>query len=384
MSRSTQRLITGLAVVTLALPLLYVALGMTVRDTLRGPTQEADDESLSLSCVTQRPRTIEDLNAWIDSARSIGGFAGADVGASVELGDGRSLWVFGDSIRSPSTPGPVLVHNSMLVVDQDCVSTVEQPEQGAVIPDAADGTGYWPVTVDRVAVPSGDRVAVGLFRVRSHGTGTWDFEVLGSAIAVFDVPAGGVPRLEAVVDVGDPARDDTPTWGVSVAVVRDWIYLYGTARPTPESTGWSLHVARTRLVDVTNPDRWSYWDGRRWSPKGASPAPVISAEHGVSRVLSVFEEGGQWYVVSKRDDFLGTDLVIWKGDSPHGPFVAGPAVRKIPSTPERLQYMALAHPHLLPEPGTVVVSWSRNGGDLAAIQADPTRYRPVFARVPLP
>ena len=101
-------------------------------------------------------------------------------------------------------------------------------------------------------------------------------------------------------------------------------------------------------------------------------------------MLSVFRRDDDWYVVSKRNDFLGTDLVIWKGDRPQGPFVAGPAVRKIPSTPDHLQYMALAHPHLHPRPGTVVVSWSRNGGELAEIRADPTRYRPVFARVPLP
>ncbi len=384
-TRSTLRIIVVLMATALALPLAFLTLGHTVRDALHPPTPAAPDAAgLSLACVGGVPTNVDDLNTWIDTARNVGGFVGADVGASVELSDGRSLWVFGDSLRSASAPGPAMVHNSMLLVDDACIRLVGTPDLGAVVPDAADGSGYWPVSIDHLAVPGGDRVAVGLFKVRFHGTGMWDFEVAGSAVAVFEVPTGGTPELLEVRDVADHVTDDRPAWGVSVAVVDDWVHLYGTARPTPTSTGWSLHVARTRVDDLTEPDEWQYWNGRNWHGGPADAAAVIPAEHGVSRVLSVFRRDGAWYAVSKRDDFIGTDLVIWKGSSPHGPFEAFPPVLQIPSTSDRLRYMALAHPHLLPEPGSVVVSWSRNGGDLAAIRSDPTRYRPVFARVPLP
>jgi hypothetical protein len=57
---------------------------------------------------------------------------------------------------------------------------------------------------------------------------------------------------------------------------------------------------------------------------------LIPAVRGVSQTLSVFQGGDRWYAVSKRDDYLGTDLVIWTAPSPTGPFRATPPVARIP------------------------------------------------------
>ncbi|WP_235738491.1 hypothetical protein [Nocardioides alcanivorans] len=385
MRRTTLRLIVVVVAVVALVPITFVLFGLSVNRALE--VKEAGDEpddSFGLGCVAARPDSVTELNQWLTRARTVGSDVGADVGASVELSDGRSMWVFGDTIRAAGAAGPTMVRNSALIVDDECVRTISTPDGGAVIPDAADGTGYWPVTIDHIAVEGGDRVAVGLFRVVGHGDGTWDFTTPGTALAEFWVPTGGTPELEQVVDVASTASDQTPAWGVAVVVRNRWIHVYGTSRPSDDSTGWALHVARLKLPDITDPTRWQYWDGRRWGDDPAASAAIIPADGGVSRVLTVFRRDRHWYAVSKRNDFLGTDLVIWKGDAPQGPFVATPAALQIPSTPDNLQYMALAHPHLLPEPGTVVVSWSRNGGGLDEIRAEPSRYRPVFARVPLP
>src|SRR5262245_40440397 len=55
---------------------------------------------LSLDCLPfAQPRTVGDLNETVARYRAMPGFVGADVGASVTLSDGRSLWVFGDTLR---------------------------------------------------------------------------------------------------------------------------------------------------------------------------------------------------------------------------------------------------------------------------------------------
>jgi hypothetical protein len=46
--------------------------------------------------------------------------------------------------------------------------------------------------------------------------------------------------------------------------------------------------------------------------------------------------------------------------------------------------MPLAHPTLLPEQGTVVISYSRNQVDVGRVFRDPQLYRPRFLRVRLP
>ena len=121
-------------------------------------------------------------------------------------------------------------------------------------------------------------------------------------------------------------------------------------------------------------------------PFGIGVGARQHAVGGVEQTLSVFAEGPTWYAVSKRDGALGSDVVIRSAPAPTGPFTAGEVVASRPSNPEAgvLAYAALAHPALFPEPGTIVISVSRNTTDADAIAADPTLYRPEFFRVPLP
>jgi len=49
-----------------------------------------------------------------------------------------------------------------------------------------------------------------------------------------------------------------------------------------------------------------------------------------------------------------------------------------------LRYMPLAHPDLIKDPGSVIVSYSRNNTDVKKVQDDPFLYRPQFLQVTLP
>ena len=306
----------------------------------------------------------------------------------VLLEDGRRLWVFGDTLRQEGFDGQRLVHNSMLLFSAGCATVVMPRDHGAVVPDRADGVGYWPMDVAAVHPQGYDLVGISLLRVRTTGTGIFDFQVLGPAIALFEVPVGRAPRLLTVRDLGPDDPDlSRPLWGAAVEPVGDRVYVYGTAQPPGEATfGRALSVARATLLDVADQSAWEYWDGRRWQPRARRAAPVIAAQGGVSQVLSVFERDDTWYVVSKRDDVFGRDLVIWKGSSPVGPFVPSAPLAELPSDSAGglLRYMPLAHPDLLPEKGTVVVSYSRNVADLERVVDDPDLYRPKFLRVRLP
>ena len=59
---------------------------------------------------------------------------------------------------------------------------------------------------------------------------------------------------------------------------------------------------------------------------------------------------------------------------------------KLPSDPQtgELRYMPLAHPDLMPDQASVLVSYSRNNTDFKKVQGDPFLYRPQFLRVRLP
>jgi hypothetical protein len=333
--------------------------------------------------------SVADLNAFVRAVRGDPAFAGGDVGASVRLQDGRRLFVFGDTLRSPTFAGERFVRNSMLVFSPGCGQVVLPADRGAVIPDRADGVGYWPMSIARVQHPGYDMVGISAQRVRSTGgPGVFAFEVLGPAAALFKVPRGGTPELQSVHDVGPDAAGTTrPMWGAAAVVDHGWVYLYGTSRPErATSGGFALRVARVRADALVDRRSWRYWDGRRWSGTARRARVLLPAADGVSQTLSVFREGTRWYAVSKRGEVLGHDLTIWTAPGPQGPFTASPEVVPIPSDAATgtLRYMPLAHPDLLPERGTVVVSYSENNTDYAVVRDDPRRYRPRFVRMRLP
>jgi len=354
------------------------------------PSAPTVPEASETRCLPIEPvRSVPDLNRLVTQVRGSGAFQGADVGADVTLQDGRRLWLFGDTLRSADFDGQRFVRNSMLVFEPGCAQVVLPADHGALIPDRADGVGYWPMSVAKIERPGYDLVGVSAQRVKGADApdGPLAFDNLGPAVALFVVERGRTPQLLGVRDVG-PDDDDPrrPTWGAATAVSDGWVYLYGTARPGRGLVfGFSLHVARVRPDDVLRPDRYRYWNGRAWTRDASDLATLVPAEGGVSQTLSVFERGGRWYAVSKRDEFLGKDLVVWSASRPTGPFTPSAPVAQIPSEPDgRLRYMPLAHPDLLPERGSVVVSYSQNDTDLAEVARDPFVYRPRFLRIPLP
>lgn len=365
---------------------LAVALAPGPSDTLRDPVQlAAETRCLPVSPIT----TVGELNRLVGEVRGSSEFQGADVGADVSLQDGRHLWVFGDTLRSEDFDGQRFVRNSMLVFKEGCANVVLPADHGALIPDRADGVGYWPMSIAKVERVGYDLVGVAVQRVRgaARPDGAAAFENLGPSVALFVVPRGKTPQLLGVTDFGEDKFDlSRPTWGAAAAVHEGWIYLYGTANPQKSLVfGFSLQVARVRPDDLLDQSLWRYWDGSSWQRSASKAAVLIPADGGVSQTLSVFEQDGRWFAVSKRDEFIGTDLVIWSSPGPTGPFTAGPPVASIPSKESgTLRYMPLAHPNLLPVDGTVVVSYSQNDTDVSKVANDPFLYRPRFLRVKLP
>ena len=382
-----------LRVLGLVAPSGFILLGATTLAPGPGELVEAPEVvgASETDCLpTGDLGSVRELDAFATEVRGNPEFQGGDVGASVILQDGRQLFVFGDTLRGDDFNGQQFVRNSMLLFTETCAQAVLPADHGALIPDRGDGVGYWPMSVFRVEHPGYDLLGVATQRVRANDdtdAGVFAFDILGPSIAVFVVTTGGTPQLIATRDLGPDLADTTrPIWGAAAAVSGDWLYLYGTARPAAGTFGFSLQVARMDVDDVLDQRRWDYWDGADWQGDPDAAAVLIPAEGGVSQTLSVFEQGGRWYALSKRDEVLGTDLTVWTAPGPTGPFTATATLARIPSdaVTGTLRYLPLAHPDLLPRPGSVVVSYSQNNTDFDVVRDDPRRYRPRFLRVQLP
>lgn len=373
----------------LALGLLVVVAGGLLRSAAVEPDSSTGPSAGVSECVSIGTLdSVRALNRFVQTSSGTTDFLGADVGVDVTLPDRRRVWFFGDTLRVDADGRPVLVRNSALLFSPGCVRVLHGARGESLIPDRSDGVGYWPMSAFWADLDGEGHLYVFAQRVKTVSDNPFGFVVLGPAVARFAVPSSGVPQLEAVTELGADRRDQrTPAWGAAAAVTSRWVYLYGTsARRLSGIHGFALRVARTRPHNLEIQSRWRYWDGSTWNADPEHAAALIAEVGGVSQTLSVFRSGGRWWAFSKRDEFLGTDLALWSAASPRGPFADPVVVGRLAcdGSGGELRYMPLAHPELLPRPGTIVISWSRNHEDLAAVCGDPTLYRPHFARLRLP
>lgn len=366
----------------LALSTTVTSCGIDTSTASDAPTPGRDSDA---DCQAATPYAdLEAMAADIARAPSIVGLAGGDMAVDTQLSDGDLLMAFGDTILDSPLTQERMVRNAVLAFGGDRTCLVLGTGGSAFIPDRADGVGYWPTSLVEVAP---GRVAMFAQRVADRSDDR--FINLGPSVTEVRIDGDGIPHAVRVTEIGpdDPSRQRIG-WGAGVWHADDgFVYVYGTANPERELVfGWSLRVARVAPERIFDVGAWEYWAGAEWSADATRAVEIIPAVGGVEQTLSVFAEGGQWYAVSKRDGYLGADVVIRSAPSPVGPFTTGDVVASRPSYPEAgiLAYAAIAHPALFPEPGTIVLSVSNNSTDADAVSADPTLYRPEFFRVPLP
>ena len=311
----------------------------------------------------------------------------ADIGASTLLNDGRVVWVFGDTLRSDMTPG--LVANSMLVSGGKCASQLLPAQDGPVIPDAKNGDVYWPMSALSWDDSGRERLVVLCARTRRGTSGDpLDFAFVAPAAALFEVPPGGAPQLQDVIQVAKTNPDPHQiNWGAASFHDRHWIYIYGT-RLTGEQLvfGRELYAARVPLASPEDLSTWRYWDSSDWQPKQSRATAVLGAEGGVSQTLSVDDLGdGRYLAVSKRDGDLGDFIYSWSAPSPAGPWTPHKGV-PAPNDLKAglLKYAPLAHPQIPLGNGMLLVAVSRNTTDPQRLLDDPDLGVVEFVEVALP
>ncbi len=360
---------------------------LTATSTPAGGTPSAADGQLQPRCPApperRRLKNAAAANRLVADT-NLPGWQAADIGASALLGDGRIVWVFGDTLRRRLSPP--MVANSMLITAGLCVSQLVAADRGPIIPDANPTTVYWPMSAIVLHRGPQDVLIILCSRIR-RGSRAYDFTFLGTSAAVFDVGPLGVPRLRSIEQItpNDPSREQV-NWGAAAVVHGDQLYVYGT-RLTGEklSFGRELHVARVPTANPGGRKGWQFWDGKQWQDDVRHSAAVLPAGGGVSQTLSVDVVGDSFIAVSKRDGDLGDFVYTWTSAGPTGPWAPRRAVRAPAGFDTgSLQYAPLAHPEVPLDSGELLVSISRNTTDLAALVENPRLGRPRFAQVPLP
>ncbi len=320
--------------------------------------------------------------------RSGHSWLGGDGAASVDLGDGRILWMFGDSFISPG-PGRSrhqagVVRNSVAVqsgYDPTAASITFHYGGTAEDPEAYFRTGtanwYWPVSG---AMAEGSLV-VFLMDVKIH-RGDLGFMVESWMAMVCKEPRGPPEKWRwRRADLAGHPRSIVP--GAALLVEGGHLYAFGVAKQGSHP----VYLCRWREADaaegrLAEPEWWR-GSQKGWMGPGAPDSPPAALfENGQAEfTVHSLEQGG--YMQIQSLGFGPARLGARFASEITGPW-SMPEVFYSP--PERrhadvLVYAAKAHPEL--SGADLVVTYMANTLNWNALLADQTLYYPRFLKVSL-
>jgi hypothetical protein len=368
-------------------------------------------------------------DAWDAAFTRAGGWNGGDIGHSIDLGDGRTLWLFGDSIVGPVREGARAGGESKFV--RGAVGWHETPTDGEApgevsfaipeafggVPGAAwaspapglfeEGAWYWLMGDGEMVLDGAGRPRFVLFATAigraGNPEGMWDFRQVGGAVLTVGDTSGEPGGWEAVQRrnplVGEAAgmeeeARETDNWGLAVvawppggqAGARE-MYVYGVRSRGPGDA--RLVVARCGEGELDAPGSWEFFDGDGWAARredaGAVASGVVSEFTVDPVVVPGRDGGGPVLVLVQSEPMLGRRVLARTARSPEGPWSEPKplfGVERAGKEPGLLTYAAKGHAALSRE-GELLVSYVINSSDFGRVFRDASLYRPRFVRVPL-
>jgi Domain of unknown function (DUF4185) len=383
----------------------------------------------SIAADDQQPvMSVTPDAAWTAVFDRTDGWTGADCAGSVDLGDGRTLWMFGDTwlgkIRDGKRqPGATMVNNSIAVHPTEKFAAWRPPDPRAVQfvwgPNDKKGKpAAWavppPIAGDAASAEDwlwcngggvvglgpdgkGRRLVVFFFRVRHnpHGQGVWAFTTVGTCFAVIDNVADPPERWRSKfydlrhAPVGASHDEREVLWGLSVSRERNAsgdegrLRIFGTLRKGRFET--SLVLARAKFASIDRLD-FEFFDGMAWRPNCEACAKPLAG--GLVSEFSVEEmnnAGKPTWVLIQSEPFLGKRIFARTAPKPEGPWSPRRTIYTVPDVAaSRAYFTYAAKGHAaLSRPGELVVTYLVNSQNFADVVRDTTIYHPKFLRVPL-
>jgi hypothetical protein len=307
--------------------------------------------------------TTADYQALLDTRGPV--WSGADGAFPVDLGDGRRLWLFGDTFSGPTDATRILdgyafVRNSVAVEEGTCFDfRLGGSKQSPMdfLPRPVGGQWFWPL--DGVVDHDTGLVHLTALRLqRADGPVGFRWRVIDHALVTLDAGSlqfrswAPMPRWAFL------------HWGLSLVEHDGWVYVYARA----DIAGVRHYVARTRANGLLGA-AWEFFDGSSWSADQSTIQPMEfqrsdgTPDDAPLPALSVERYGDGFLASAKRCDILCDDVTAWYAPTPNGPWHAVNANRGRVATTLAEHGLIVYGGRLVPSAdGTMMVLWSVNDG----------------------
>ena len=355
------------------------------------------------------------------------GWTGADGCYSVELGDGRTLWLYSDTwvgtiAQGKHAEGSRLVNNSIGL--QPAVINGKAPKRDSLEyhwgkpgkdgkprawiepdlplkaddPQAAGKSWYWLLDGCMISPPGGGKkllvFLMHMGRKKEGGDGVFNFRMLGGALAVISNPLDAPSQWKITQAVNPHSRrkgSDDISWATALYHSEGegpgepgTLYIYGIR--DVKGLNKEVVLARAPAARADDFSTWRFFNGKNWSRKSSDSVKITDQavnEHTVERI----SYGGKNHLVLvESQPVFGRHVLVRTAANPEGPWSEFRKVFLVTNLEKgkhkRFTYAGKGHAHLS-VPGELLISYVINSHNFWDMVGDASIYRPRFIRVPL-
>lgn len=301
-----------------------------------------------------------------------GGWTGGDATYSIPIDENTHLWLFGDTflgtVRSDrSRPGSKLYNNTFVLQKGEEFTTYHggttaNPE--AFLKPPEEDWWYW---------PGHGQLHEGTIQIIMFAMGqTSEGGQFGFEYKALDLYTLSLPDLSILSQERKMLFAGT-NFGATLMQSGGYTYIYGAEKVAVNKF---LHVARVEGTDLSQD--WEHFAGQgTWSMKETDSKAIFS---NVSEQFSVIQRPEGFYLMT-QNYFLGSQLYLYSGATPLGPFDNEQTLYCTPETAEgNFTYNAFVHEQFSTD-DTLLISYNVNSRAFADLFRNADNYRPYFVNV---
>jgi hypothetical protein len=316
-------------------------------------------------------------------------WVGADVASSVDLGGGRTLWLFGDTWIDSSGTGTR--RGARMVSNSVAIQSGTDPVTSAITfswGKAADGgpSAFFP---DRGTeslwfgngVRVGDRLVLFFARTIRTGKGI-GFENVGWTAVMVDNP-DAEPSAWRVRPLATPTNPLGIVVGfAAVLQLGEHVYAFGSQDPVKSHPIFAARwpAAEVRRGSLLQPEWWA-GDRLGWVPDSSAAPRWPLFENGQSELTIHRDQATQQFLGVQTQGFGPSDVLMRAAPGLTGPWTAARMVYRPPEYHRAnvMIYAGKAHPQLTG--GDLVLTYATNTFQFVEHLTDSLIYYPRFVRL---
>ncbi len=317
-----------------------------------------------------------------------GGVTGADGAISIDLKDGRSMFMWGDSffgdvvndVRQP--PVAFMMGNVFTTIDDKEIKNyyrgTPQAPRSYIEADSTGSTPtwYWP---GHGFVKDG---ILYLFMSKFHKEGEGPFAFAYEQCDYFTLDA---KTLKVLTKTNFPAANENGVhYGHAVLEDGKYVYVYGTLSNNKAFTA-DVHVARC-VIENNVLANFEFWDGSNWQSDAKKSQKIAGVTQAVSEQFNVVKLHDK-YVLVTQDRFKNVkDIYSFTSDKPQGPFGNEKLIYTVNEpnyeADSMMTYNTMVHPQYIKN-DKVLMCYNVNTYDMEKVWVKASVYRPRFFWMPI-